>query len=137
MTDLKKNSNIELDCDLSTDVADGIYPLLLSLSDENIEDEQWFIAGYSNINEGLKKVLVFEALEYSGDEHSESIHGIKVNDGRINEDRFMECVQDLLMQCKWFEKNKKALVYDLYWWGSTSLRIQGKNIFKCFSIEVE
>ena len=44
MTDLK-NSNIKLDCNLSTDVADGIYPLLLSLSDENMEDEQWFIAG--------------------------------------------------------------------------------------------
>ena len=136
MTDLK-NTKIELDCDFSTDIADGIYPLLLSLEDENFENEQWFIAGYSNFNEGLKKILAFEALEYSGDIHSKSIHGIKINDGKIEEDKFMECVEDLLMQCKWFEKNKKALVYDLYYWGNSSLRIYGKNIFNCFSIEVE
>ena len=129
--------DIELDCELTTDEADGDYPLFLAITDEDTDEDKWFIAGYPDINTGLNKALEYEALEYSGDEHNQEIYGIRIRDGHIDKDSLMDCVKDLLEQCGWFNENEKAYVYDLYWWGRTSLKIRGKHIFKCFTVDVE
>ena len=107
------NPRIEYDCDLSVEVANGTYPLLMSLVDENNEEEQWFIAGYQNLDEGIEKILAYEALEYSGDEHNQSIRGIEVCNGTVIKNTFSVCVEQLLSQCRWFEKNKR-LLYMIY-----------------------